>query len=110
MNRFACSVLALAGLVGCAQSPASVFDYSLVAPPTVERRKIAQPVVYWLTHAHAAAVCAQLAGHDGFAVWQEGCVAWSVAKSTCTIVTTANTNHSQVGRFFLLCLSGGEPL
>jgi hypothetical protein len=109
MNRLACSVLALAGLAGCAQSPASGFDFSLVAPPSVERRKLAQPVVQWLTHVNAAAVCAQMTAQDGFAVWQEGCVAWSVAKSTCTIVTTASTNHSQVGRLFLLCLTGGEP-
>lgn len=110
MNRLACLLLCFASLTGCAQTPASLFDFSLVAPPSLEKRKVPQPVVKWLTKPDAAAFCAQMPETDGFAVWHEGCVYWSLAQSTCTIVTTANTNHSQVGRLFLLCLTGGEAV
>ncbi|MEK7344321.1 MAG: hypothetical protein AAB176_01395 [Pseudomonadota bacterium] len=109
MNRFVCLLWCLASLGASAQAQDALLDYSLVAPPVVEQRKIAQPVVQWLTRPDAPDHCAQIKDHDGFAVWKEGCVYWSLAQSTCTIVTTGNTTHSQVGRLFILCLTSGDP-
>jgi hypothetical protein len=109
MKRLACLVLGLASTWGWAQSRDALLDFALVAPPTVDRHKIVQPVVQWVLKPDAPGHCAQIQDHDGFAVWQEGCVYWSRAQSTCTIVTTGRTTHSQIGRLFLLCLSGGEP-
>lgn len=109
MNRLACLLLGFASLTGWAQTHDALLDFSLVAPPTVDRHKIVQPLVQWVVKPDASNHCAQITEHDGFAVWQEGCVYWSLAKSACTIVTTGRTSHSQVGRLFLLCLTGGEP-
>ncbi len=109
MKRLACLVLGLASIGGWAQARDALLDFSLVAPPPLDRHAIVQPVVQWLVKPEAPDHCAQVQGHDGFAIWQEGCVYWSRAQSTCTIVTTGRTTHSQVGRLFLLCLSGGEP-
>lgn len=109
MKRLACLLLGLASIAGWAQSHDALLDYSLVAPPSVDRQKIVQPVVVWLTRPDAPDHCAQIKDHDGFAVWKEGCVYWSLAQSTCTIVTTGSTTHSQVGRLFILCLTSGAP-
>lgn len=109
MNRWVCLVLSWVSCWGWAQTRDALLDYSLVVPPTQERHKIVHPVVNWLTRPDAPVHCEQIKEHDGFAVWQEGCVYWSRAQSSCTIVTTGRTTHSQVGRLFLLCLSGGEP-
>lgn len=91
-----------------AQTPDPLLDYSPLAPPQAERLKLAQPAVSWLVRPDAAQYCEQINGQDGAAVWHEGCVAWSRSASTCTIVTTGKTTHSQLGRLFLACLSAGE--
>jgi hypothetical protein len=62
-----------------------------------------------LVRPDAAQYCEQVKEQDGFAVWQEGCVYWSKAKPSCTIVTTGKTTHSQMGRLFLYCMDAGEP-
>lgn len=104
---------ALAGLVLGWLSPwcwaDALLDFSVVVPPAVDKHKIVQPVVQWLVRPDAPGYCQQIKEHDGFAVWQEGCVYWTSAPSTCSIVTTGRTTHSQVGRLFLLCLTAGEP-
>lgn len=109
MNRWACLVLVCSSCWRGAQARDALLDYSLVAPVPQDRQKIVQPVVQWLTRPDAPLHCEQIKEHDGFAVWQEGCVYWSRAQSSCTIVTTGRTSHSQVGRLFLLCLTAGEP-
>lgn len=85
-----------------------LLDFSVVVPPAVDKHKIVQPVVQWLVRPDAPGYCQQIKEHDGFAVWQEGCVYWTSTPSTCSIVTTGKTTHSQVGRLFLLCLTAGE--
>ncbi|WP_146183849.1 hypothetical protein [Limnohabitans sp. T6-20] len=103
---------ALAGVVLCWLSPLwadVLLDFSVVLPPAVDKHKVVQPVVQWLVRADAPGYCQQIKEHDGFAVWQEGCVYWTSTPSTCSIVTTGRTTHSQVGRLFLLCLTAGEP-
>lgn len=109
MNRWTCLVLSYASCCGWAQTRDPLLDFSLVVPPPQERHKIVQPVVNWLIRPDPLVHCGQIKGHDGFAVWHEGCVYWSRAQSSCTIVTTNRTTHSLLGRLFLLCLSGGEP-
>jgi hypothetical protein len=95
--------------IGWAQSPDVLLDFSPVMPPQAEKIKLVQPVVSWLVRPDAAQYCEQIKEQDGFAVWQEGCVYWSKAKPSCTIVTTAKTTHSQMGRLFLYCMDAGEP-
>ena len=102
-------LLTLATSWAGAQSRDSLLDFSIVAPPSVDKHKIVQPVVNWLTRPDAQQYCEQIKEHEGFAVWQEGCVYWTKAPASCTVVTTGRTTHSQVGRLFLLCLSAGEP-
>lgn len=109
MNRLACLVLSLASCVGWAQTRDLLLDFSVVLPPALDKHKILQPEVHWLTRPDAPEHCEQIKDHDGFAVWQEGCVHWTRSPATCTIVTTGRTTHSQVGRLFLLCLTVGEP-
>ncbi len=91
-----------------AQVPDALLDFSPVMPPQGEAIKMAKPVVSWLVRPDAAQYCGQVKDQDGFAVWQEGCAYWSKTKSSCTIVTTNQTTHSQMGRLFLLCLRTGE--
>jgi hypothetical protein len=92
-----------------AQSNDALLDFSPVAPPQGDKIKLPQPWVSWLVRPDAAQYCEQVKEQDGFAVWQEGCVYWSKAKPSCTIVTTAKTTHSQMGRLFLYCMDAGEP-
>jgi len=92
-----------------AQSTDSLLDFSLVKPPQGEKIKLVQPEVSWLVRADASQYCEKVLGQDGFSVWREGCVYWSKSKPSCTIVTTAQTTHSQMGRLFLYCMHAGEP-
>lgn len=92
-----------------AQSSDSLLDFSLVMPPQAEKIKLVQPAVSWLVRADAPQYCEKVPGQDGFYVWREGCVYWSKSKPSCTIVTTAQTTHSQMGRLFLYCMHAGEP-
>jgi hypothetical protein len=107
--------LTIAALLYCvavpasAQTPDALLDFSPVAPPQGDKIKLPQPWVSWLVRPDAAQYCEQVKEQDGFAVWQEGCVYWSKAKPSCTIVTTAKTTHSQMGRLFLYCMDAGEP-
>ena len=92
-----------------AQTTDALLDFSPVMPPQGDKIKLVQPIVSWLVRPDAALYCEQVKDQDGFAVWQEGCVYWSKAKPSCTIVTTAKTTHSQMGRLFLFCMDAGEP-
>jgi hypothetical protein len=92
-----------------AQSTDSLLDFSLVMPPQGEKIKLVQPEVSWLVRADAPQYCEKVPDQDGFSVWREGCVYWSKSKPSCTIVTTAQTTHSQMGRLFLYCMHAGEP-
>jgi hypothetical protein len=92
-----------------AQSTDSLLDFSLVKPPQAEKIKLVQPVVSWLVRADAPQYCEKVPDQDGFSVWQEGCVHWSKSQPSCTIVTTSQTTHSQMGRLFLYCMHAGEP-
>ena len=92
-----------------AQTTDSLLDFSLVKPPQGEKIKLVQPEVSWLVRADASQYCEKVPDQDGFSVWREGCVYWSKSKPSCTIVTTAQTTHSQMGRLFLYCMHAGEP-
>ena len=96
------------GTFSSAQVPDPLLDFSPVAPAQGDKIKLAQPWVSWLVRPDAAQYCEQVKDQDGFAVWQEGCVYWSKAKPSCTIVTTGKTTHSQMGRLFLYCMDAGE--
>jgi len=91
-----------------AQTPDALLDFSPVAPPQADKVRLIQPVVTWLVRPDAAQYCEQVKEQDGHSVWQEGCVYWSKAKPSCTIVTTDKTTHSQMGRLFLFCMHAGE--
>ncbi len=86
-----------------------LLDFSLVLPPTVDQHVLVRPAVAWEVRDDAASHCERLQGHDGFAVWKQGCVYWQKAQPACTIVTTGRTSHSVMGHLFLLCLKAGEP-
>lgn len=91
-----------------AQTTDALMDFSLVIPPQGDKVKLVQPTVNWLVKPNAAQYCEQVSEHDGFSVWEEGCVYWSKSKPSCTIVTTAKTTHSQMGRLFMYCMHAGE--
>lgn len=90
------------------QASEGLFDFSLVLPPTPDKHLVIRPAVSWEVRPDASNYCAQVQDQEGHAVWREGCVIWNRSKSTCTIVTTASTTHSVMGRLFLLCLQAGE--
>ncbi len=105
------SVLFAAILGACSLAHAQsneLLDFSLVLPPAADRHALVRPTVHWEVRKDAAAHCAGIQGHDGFAVWRQGCVYWHKAQPACTIVTTGRTTHSLMGRLFLLCLNAGE--
>ena len=100
----------LAGLAMTSlQASESLFDFSLVLPPTPDKHAVIRPAVSWEVRPDASTYCAQAPEQEGHAVWREGCVSWNRSKSTCTIVTTVSTTHSVMGHLFLLCLQAGEP-
>jgi hypothetical protein len=81
-----------------------LLDFSVFNPPEVSQRRIAEPVVSWLVHPHASGFCQQASPKDGFVSRPEGCVYWQTQASRCTIVTTGQTTHSQLGHLFVHCL------
>jgi len=90
-------------VASCAHADA-LLDFTMFAPPTAAQRKIAEPVVTWLVQADPKAYCEKASPKDGMFVRPEGCVYWQVRASTCTIVTTNSTTHSQLGHLFVHCL------
>ncbi len=90
-----------------ASSPAMadrLLDFSLFNPPEVSQRRIAEPVVSWLVNPQPSGFCQQAGPKDGFVNRPEGCVYWQLQASRCTIVTTEQTTHSQLGHLFVHCL------
>jgi hypothetical protein len=90
-----------------ASSPAMadrLLDFSLFSPPEVSQRRIAEPVVSWLVNPQPSGFCQQAGPKDGFVSRLEGCVYWQLQASRCTIVTTEQTTHSQLGHLFVHCL------
>lgn len=81
-----------------------LLDFSLFKPPEVSQRQISEPVVSWLVHPQASGFCQQASPKDGFVSRPEGCVYWQTQASRCTIVTTGQTTHSQLGHLFVHCL------
>lgn len=81
-----------------------LLDFSLFNPPEASQRRIAEPVVSWLVHPQASGFCQQASPKDGFVSRPEGCVYWQTQASRCTIVTTGQTTHSQLGHLFVHCL------
>jgi hypothetical protein len=82
----------------------ALLDFTLFNPPPSEQRKIAEPVMTWLVQADPKAYCEKASPKDGMFIRPEGCVYWQVRSSSCTIVTTNSTTHSQLGHLFLHCL------
>lgn len=83
-----------------------LLDFTRFNPPTVEQRKISEPIVSWLIKPDAQTYCEQAQPKDGFHSRPEGCVYWSRKSSSCTIVTTNRTTHSQLGHLFVRCMQG----
>ncbi len=83
-----------------------LMDFTLVSPPEASQRKMAEPLVSWLIRPSPEAFCAQASPKDGSARRPEGCAYWHLASARCTIVTTSQTSHSQLGHLFLHCLQG----
>jgi hypothetical protein len=84
----------------------SLLDFSLFSPPEVSKRRVAEPEVSWLVKPNASSFCQQAQPKDGFVSRPEGCVYWQIQASRCTIVTTAQSTHSQLGHLFVHCLQG----
>jgi hypothetical protein len=84
----------------------ALLDFTMFNPPTAAQRKIAEPVVTWLVQADPKAYCEKASPKDGMFIRSEGCVYWQVRTSTCTIVTTNSTTHSQLGHLFVHCMQG----
>jgi hypothetical protein len=94
----------LASLFCGLASADTLLDFSLFNPPEVSQRSIAEPVVSWLVKPNASSFCQQAQPKDGFVSRPEGCVFWQIRSSRCTIVTTGQTTHSQLGHLFVHCL------
>jgi hypothetical protein len=82
----------------------ALLDFTMFNPPTTEQRKIMDPVVTWLVQSDPKSYCEKASPKDGYFVRPEGCVYWQVKSSSCTIVTTNDTTHSQLGHLFLRCM------
>jgi hypothetical protein len=81
-----------------------LLDFTLFNPPDVSLRKIPEPLVSWLVKPNASSFCQQAGPKDGFVSRPEGCVYWQLQASQCTIVTTGQTTHSQLGHLLVHCL------
>lgn len=84
----------------------TLLDFSMFNPPAAEQRVIKEPVVSWVVRPDAQSFCEQAEPKDGFHARSEGCVYWYRKTSSCTIVTTNNTTHSQLGHLFVRCMQG----
>jgi hypothetical protein len=84
----------------------ALLDFTLFKPPVLDQRKITEPIVNWLVRADAQNYCEHAAPKDGFHSRADGCAYWYVQTSSCTIVTTSSTTHSQLGHLFLRCIQG----
>lgn len=104
VNQLGIGVVGL--VLGCSwQARAdALLDFTLFNPPPVAQRKIVDPVMTWLIQPDPKAYCENALPKDGLFVRPEGCVYWSVGLSSCTIVTTNSTTHSQLGHLFVHCL------
>jgi hypothetical protein len=98
------AVLVAGALVGAPVVADTLLDFSVFEPPQTAQRKLPDPVVSWLVKPNAAAYCQQVQAKDGFVSRPEGCVFWQLQASRCTIVTTGQTTHSQLGHLFVHCL------
>lgn len=81
-----------------------LLDFSLFKPPEASQRQLVEPVVSWLVKSNASAYCQQVQAKDGFVSRPEGCAYWQLKTAQCTIVTTSQTTHSQLGHLFVHCL------
>lgn len=82
----------------------ALLDFTMFNPPTTEQRKIKDPVMTWLVQPDPKSFCEKASPKDGYFVRPEGCVYWQVQSSSCTIVTTSHTTHSQLGHLFVRCM------
>jgi hypothetical protein len=83
-----------------------LLDFKLFNPPVAAQRKIVEPVVTWLVRPDAETYCAKATPKDGYHARPEGCMFYNKQASSCTIVTTNSTTHSQLGHLFLQCIQG----
>lgn len=91
-------------LLGCPALADKLLDFSIFQPPHVSQRRLPEPVVSWLVKPNASGYCQHAGPKDGFVSRPEGCVYWHLQASHCTIVTTGQTTHSQLGHLFVHCL------
>jgi hypothetical protein len=91
-------------MVGASAMSDSLLDFTVFEPPETSQRKLPDPVVSWLVKPNASTYCQQVQLKDGFVTRPEGCVFWQLQASRCTIVTTGQTTHSQLGHLFVHCL------
>lgn len=82
----------------------TLLDFTVFEPPQAAQRRLPDPVVSWLVKPNASTYCQQVQLKDGFVTRAEGCVFWQLQASRCTIVTTGQTTHSQLGHLFVHCL------
>ncbi len=107
MKRISCVKLIVMGISALISDHAhsdALLDFTLFKPPPAEHRKITEPVMTWLVQADPKAFCEKASPKDGMFIRPEGCVYWQVRSSSCTIVTTNSTTHSQLGHLFVHCL------
>lgn len=109
MTKSLCAWASACACLGAPAQDGTLLDFSMVLPPATEQHVLVRPTVAWEVRADAASHCERQAGHDGFAVWAQGCVYWHKTQTACTIVTTGQTSHALMGRLFLLCLTAGQP-
>jgi hypothetical protein len=97
-------ILGIAFLWSSQAQADSLLDFALFNPPGAAKRQIPEPTVNWLVKPNAQTYCGEIQAKDGFYSRQEGCVYWQRKSSTCTIVTTNNTTHSQLGHLLVHCM------
>lgn len=91
-------------LLGVTAAADPLLDFTLFSPPEVSQRRLPEPEVSWLVRPNASNFCQQAQPKDGFVSRPEGCAYWQIQASRCTIVTTGQTTHSQLGHLFVHCL------
>jgi hypothetical protein len=101
-----CGSVLFGALFGVTAAADPMLDFTLFSPPEVSKRRIPEPELSWLVRPNASNFCQQAQPKDGFVSRPEGCVYWQIQASRCTIVTTGQTTHSQLGHLFVHCLQG----
>jgi hypothetical protein len=102
-------VLVLVFVSAAAQAPArAVLDFSVFQAPSEAQRRFGAVPVSWVVRADASSFCALVPDKSGFVSRPASCVWWRLQPARCTVVTTEETSHSELGFLFLHCMQSDK--